>query len=134
MKKIFKILIVAMIVILLCIFSLSYTINKNNNYEESIAKEIKANYPITEEIQYTNYYGNYYIFTTEKQIVVLNNEFQEVKKENLDKLAENKNNYEIIYKNNKLMYEKTNLEKNKVTYEYYDATNNKKISSSILEK
>lgn len=134
MKKIFKILVVVIIVILLGIFSLSYTINKNNNYEENIVETIKANYHFTEEIQYTNYYANHYIFTTKKQVVVLNNQFQEVKKENLDQLAENNNNYDIIYKDNKLMYEKTILEKNKVTYEYYDATNNEKISSSILDK
>ena len=49
-------------------------------------------------------------------------------------LAENTNNYELIYKTNKLMYENTTIKKNKVIYDYYDTKTYKKISSTTLEK
>ena len=49
-------------------------------------------------------------------------------------LADNINNYELIYKTNKLMYENTTIKKNKVIYDYYDSKTYKKISSTTLEK
>lgn len=133
-KKILKIAIIVIVIILIGIFSLSYAINKNDRYKENIIKNIQNNYQVNNNITYANFYGNYYIFTTNTNVIVLTKEYQEVLKEDIKYLADNINNYELIYKTNKLMYENTTIKKNKVIYDYYDAKTYKKISSTTLEK
>ena len=133
-KKILRIAIIVVVIILIGIFSLSYTINKNDRYKENIIKNIQNNYQVNNNITYANFYGNYYIFTTKTNVIVLTKEYQEVLKEDIKDLAENTNNYELIYKTNKLMYENTTIKKNKVIYDYYDTKTYKKISSTTLEK
>ena len=132
MKKIIKILIILVIIIIICILSLSYTINSNNNYEESITNKISKHYK-TNKITYSNYYNNYYIFKTEEDIVVLDNKYKEVYKEKISNLKPN-NKYEILYKNNRLIYEEKIIKNNKVTYIYYDAKTNEKIKETVMEK
>lgn len=133
-QTILKIALIAVILILIGVFSLSYTINKNNNYQESIINNIKNNYQVNDNINYANYYGNYYIFTTKNEVIVLTKEYKEVLKEDIKEIADNKNNYELIYKTNKLMYENTTVKNNKVIYDYYDAKTYKKLSRTTLEK
>lgn len=134
LKKIIIAIIIIALVILIAIFSLSYIINKNNNYQDNLTKKIKTNYDISEDITYSNFYGNYYIFKTKNNVIVLNKEYEEVLKEEIKNIADNKEGYDLIYKTNKLMYEDTTIENNKVTYTYYDAKTYEKISSTTLEK
>ena len=129
-----KIIIIVISLIFIGVFSLSYIINNNNSYKESIITNIKNNYNVNSDITYANYYGNYYIFTTNSNVIVLTKEYKEVLKEDINKLAKNTNNYELIYRTNKLMYEDTTVKDNKVTYDYYDANTYKKISSTTLEQ
>ena len=133
-KNIVRTIIIVVIILLAAIFSLSYRITKNKDWEEDMINTIKEKTNTQENINYVNYYNNYYIYKTDNNVVVLNNEYQEVEKFKLGDLADNKDNYEIIYKTKKLMYENSIIEKNKVTYEYYDAKTYKKISSTALEK
>ena len=133
-KTIIKILVIIILLILICIFSTSYIINKNNDYKDNITTTIQTNYQVASEITYTNIYGNYYIFTTQNNVIVLNKEYEEILKENINILATNKNNYELIYKTNQLMYENTIIKNKTITYEYYDAKTYKKIKSTTLEK
>ena len=134
MKKIIKIVALILIIIFIIFFILLSITNKNNNYLNSISKDIKKNYKIEEKITYANKYGNYYIFTTKSKVIVLNKEYEKILKEDLKILEDNKNKYELIYKNNKLIYEETILKKDKLTYKYYDATNNKFIKETTMER
>ena len=133
MKKVIKIIIIILVILLICILSLSYTITENNNYKERIINKVKKHYQI-DNIEYINYQDNYYIIKTKEEVIVLNKEFEEILKEKSIVLKENNNNYELVYKTNKLMYEKTTLNKNKVIYTYYDAKTNEKIKDTIMEK
>lgn len=134
MKHILKILFLLLIISITIILILS-NINKNNNkYLDNITKNIKENYNIKEKITYSNLYGNYYIFTTKTKVIVLNKEYEEINKFDIEILSNNKNNYPLIYKNNKLMYEETIKKKNKITYKYYDATNNKLIKEISVKE
>ena len=40
----------------------------------------------------------------------------------------------MIYKTNKLMYEKTKRKENEIIYEYYDATTGELIKTTALER
>lgn len=134
MKKIIKIIIPILILIVIYILVLSFINNKNENYMNQTLKNIKDNYPIKEKVTYSNIYGNYYILKTSNKIIVLNKEYEEILKEKIDVLAPNPNNYNLIYKNNKLMYEETILKKDKLIYKYYDANTSEFIKETNMEK
>lgn len=134
MKKVFRSIIIIVIILIIGILYISYITNHNQDELNNITKSIQDNYSIKEEITYSNRYGNYYIFTTSSDVYVLNNEYKEVYKKSIQDLSENKENLPLIYKTNKLMYEKTIRKKDKITYEYYDALTNKLIKETTLER
>ena len=133
MKKTLKILSIPLIIILITISYTIYLIINNNNYLDSITKNIKDNYQINEEITYSNEYNNYYIFTTDTRVIVLNNEYTEVLNENITNIKERKDNQELIYKTNKLMFEETTTNDGKLIYKYFDASNGEFIKETIME-
>ena len=131
MKKAIKILIIPIIIVIICILSLSYTITKNKDYQDNMLKKIEKNYNIN-NIDYLNYYNNYYIIKNKEDIIVLNNKYEEVLKEKISNIDTNK--YELVYRDKKLMYEETTLKKDKVIYTYYDIKSGKEINQTTLEK
>lgn len=133
MKKIFKILIVIAILLIACILSLSYTINKNNNYQEKLLNRVKKYYP-NAKIDYINYQDDYYIYTTKEEIIILDKNYKEITKEKKLNLKQKKDNYEIVYKKEKIVYEETIQKKDKIIYTYYDAKTGEKINSITMEK
>ena len=133
MKKTLKILIIPFIIILIITTYIIYLTNDNTNYLNDITKNIKANYQINEEITYSNIYNNYYIFTTKNKVIVLNNEYTEVLNESITNIKERKDNQELIYKTNKLMFEETTTNDGKLIYKYFDASNGEFIKETIKE-
>ena len=134
MKKVLRSILILAIILITGILYISYITNHNQDELNDITKSIQENYSIKDKITYTNRYGNYYIFTTASNVYVLNNEYKEVYKKSIQDLSENKENLPLIYKTNKLMYEKTIRKKDKITYEYYDALTNKLIKKTTLER
>ena len=134
MKKILKIIGALLIIVLLGILFISYLTNHNEDYLDNMTKSIQENYDISEEITYSNQYGNYYVVKTPSSVIVLNKEYQEVLKESSSILAPNINNYALIYKTNKLMYENTIVKEDELTYEYYDAKTNELIKTTTMER
>lgn len=133
MKKVLRILIIPFIIILVITIYTIYLINNNTNYLDKTLKNIKDNYKIDEKITYSNLYNNYYIFTTKTKVIVLNNEYEEVLNGDITNIKERKDNQELIYKTNKLMYEETILKDNNLTYKYYDASNYELVKETVLE-
>ena len=114
MKKVLRSILIIVIILIIGILYISFITNHNQDELNNITKSIKDNYSIKDEITYSNRYGNYYIFATESDVYVLNNEYKEVYKKSINDLAENQENLPIIYKTNKLMYEKTIRKKDKM--------------------
>ena len=134
MKKVLRSILIIVIILIMGILYISYITNHNQDELNNITQNIKDNYSIKDEITYSNRYGNYYIFTTESDVYVLNNEYQKVYQKEISSLATNEENLPIIYKTNKLMYEKTIRKKDKITYEYYYALTNQLIKETTLER
>lgn len=134
MPKVLKVILVIFLVVLIGILSVSYLTNHNQNFLEDITKNIQENYSLTEDITYTNQYGNYYIITTPTQVIVLTKEYTEVLKENISILTKNNENLPLIYKTNTLMYEKTKLIKGNLSYEYYDARTGELLKTTTMEQ
>ena len=134
MKKVLRSILIILIILITGILYISYITNHNQDELNNITQNIKDNYSVKDEITYSNRYGNYYIFTTESDVYVLNNEYQKVYQKEISSLATNEENLPIIYKTNKLMYEKTIRKKDKITYEYYDALTGNLTKETTLER
>ena len=134
MKKLRTILIILIILILAIILYLSYLSNHNEEYLDSITKNIQDNYSSEEEITYSNQYGNYYIFTTKSNVVVLNKEYKEVLKTSIGAIKTREDGMELIYKTNQLMYETREIKDKVLTYKYYDAKTGNFFKETTLEQ
>lgn len=125
-----KKLIILIIAIFLAIFlSCFYIVNNNNNYKKNMLKEVNKKYP--KEVVYVNKYGDKYIVKTKDEIVVLDDKYEEVDSISLDKI--NSLDYELVYRKNAIMYQKTEVKDNRVIYTYYDITTTEEIDKIEIE-
>ena len=111
MKYIKKFILIIIVSLLIMWIALFYVVNVNKNYQSKLIKEVENKYKTEEKIKTVNKYDNNYIVTTKNKVIVLDSKYNNIKEEDLSSLAENINEYTLIYKNNKLMYEKTILKK-----------------------
>ena len=91
----------------------------NDNYYNNISKSIKDNYANI-NLYYVNKYNNYYIFLSDENYGVLDGEYNEIMLISKSLVHDNTNNYDVIYKDNKLMYQEEVLDKDKLMINYYD--------------
>lgn len=126
-----KIIITIITILAMIILPIIYVQSQNKKYEESLAQKIQENYPIS-DLQSINFAYNYYILITPSEIIVLNKKYEQIHLENITnkKLLD----LEIIYKNNKLMYEETLSTSQKITYNYYDFNTEEKINTIEMER
>lgn len=125
-----KILISILIVILISfLIIIIYPVVKNNNYQKELISNIEKNTNI-DDITYVNKDNNYYIVRTNKQVTVLDLNYDEVFNISSDLLIDSK--LELTYARNNLYYKEKVREGSKLSYNYYDVTNNEKVYSSLL--
>lgn len=111
------------------ILSLIFLVDINDSkYNEKNIKLIKKNTTIT-SIEYLNYYDNYYLVLDKEYLYLINNTYKIISKIDRKILYENKDNYDIIYKDEQIMYFDDISKNNKLIYEYYDIYNYKLIKS-----
>ena len=91
----------------------------NDNYYNNISKSIKDNYANI-NLYYVNKYNDYYIFLSDENYGVLDGEYNEIMLISKSLVHDNTNNYDIIYKDNKLIYQEEVLDKDKLMINYYD--------------
>ena len=91
----------------------------NDNYYNNISKSIKDNYANI-NLYYVNKYNDYYIFLSDENYGVLAGEYNEIMLISKSLVHDNTNNYDVIYKDNKLMYQEEVLDKDKLMINYYD--------------
>ena len=128
MKKIIVIFIVLLIVIMVRLFM---TVNANYGYERRLVKEVVANYDDV-NVNYVNKYNSYLIFTTDSYLIVLDKDYEEIFKEDINKLYDMDGDFDILYKQNKVMYEKSKIDDRVLTYTYYDIYTGEELSEVVL--
>lgn len=96
-----------------------YIVNKDTKYEKKLYKQVTTHTEI-KNIDYINYYNEYYIVKNDSYIYILDKKFEEKTKEDIVLVHENNNNYALIYENDKIMYLEDKLKKGHLTYNYYD--------------
>lgn len=105
-----------------------YVDNKNTTNN---VNKIKKNTNI-DNIEYINYYDNYYIVKNKEYLYLFDSKYSEIFKIDNVLLYENKNNYDIIYKDGILMYMNSEYKDNKLIFTYYDLYTYEEIDKVVL--
>lgn len=124
-----KIIIVFITIILVIFFAIFFLVSNNDKYLNKIEKEIKKNYDIKEEIKYLNKSNLYYIIVTTKNLIVLDDDYKEIFKEDISNIKGFDENREIVYRLNEVMYEEKDVSEDKIIYNYYDIYTNELIDT-----
>ena len=104
-------------------------IDKNNISD--IGKDIVKNTKI-KGIKYINKCDDYYIVKDNDYIYLIDYKYNEVLKIDNKKIYDNKNNYELIYRDNTIMYMDNYIDKDSIVFNYYDIYSYKLIDSIIV--
>ena len=127
-----KIIIVFISLVLLTFFFVLFPVARNNKYTNNLEKEVTDNYEIKEEINYLNKSNLYYIILTTKNLIVLDKDYKEILKEDINNIKKIDKDYEMVYRLNNVMYETKEISKDKITYNYYDIYTNELIDTLVV--
>ena len=134
MKKALKIIGSIILLSLILILYISYIVDNNSQEVKKLEEKVLKHYTPDSKVTSINQYSNYYIIKTSSKVIVLDNQYKPVLEEDLNKINSEVNDQELIYKTNKLAYEKKILKDKKLTYEYYDAISGELIGKTVLEQ
>ena len=98
--------------------------NNINDIEKDIVKNIKI-----KGIKYINKYDNYYIVRDKNYIYLIDYKYIEVLKIDNKKIYDNKNDYELVYRDNTIMYMDNYIDNDGIVFNYYDIYSYKLIDS-----
>ena len=104
--------------------------NDNNNYND-IRDRILDNTSV-KNIDYVNYYDNYYIVCDNEFLYLFNDSFEEISKIDISLISDNKNDYDIIYMDKAIVYMNDYNNKDNIVYEYYDLYTYKLIDKIVV--
>jgi len=124
-----KIIIIFLFIVLFIFFCILFLVSNNNKYINSIEKDICDNYDIKDDIIYVNKSHLYYIILTSDYLIVLDDNYKEIFKDDVNNIVDKKDNYEIVYRLNKVMYEEKKVLDKKIIYNYYDIYTNECIDT-----
>ena len=100
--------------------------SKDIKYNNKLIKNITSNTDI-KKIKYINKYDNYYIVIDKGYIYLIDSKYDIILKKDISLIHKNTNNYDIIYKDEYLMYFNDYINDDVLVYEYYDINTYKLI-------
>lgn len=103
----------------------------NNRYISKIEKDIYKNTDV-KKIDYVNEYDKHYIVRNNEYIYLFNNNYEEITRIKLNLVYENKNNYDIVYRDKTIMYMDDYKNKEGIIFKYYDIYTYKEIDKVII--
>ena len=107
------------LIILMIFVSMWIMVSIDKNNMKDLYKEIEENTNI-DDVIYVNEYDNNYIVKDGEYLYLFNDQYEEIYKIEIEKIYENKFDYEIIYRNNTIMYMDNYKNKDGVIFKYYD--------------
>ena len=91
----------------------------DGKYLSDLADEVSNKLDI-KDIKYVNKYDTYLIVLDDKYIYLINSDYELLLQKEISLVHENTNNYDIIYKNDYLMYFNDYIKDDTLIYEYYN--------------
>ena len=91
----------------------------DENNIDNMKKDILRNTGIKDIVDVVKY-DNYYIVKNNEYVYLLDFDYKEVFSIDISLLHSNKNNYELVYRDNMLMYMDNYKNDNSIVFKYYD--------------
>ena len=104
-------------------------VDKNNI--NKIENDIIKNTDI-KDIKYINRYDNYYIVLDSDYLYLIDSKYEIVLEIDNSKIYKNKNNYELVYRDDTIMYMDDYKSKKGLVFKYYDIYSYKLIDEVLI--
>ena len=127
-KKIIIVIISIVLVLFIAMFVMTVSDRK---YFNDIIRDIELNTDI-ENIDYVNFYDDYYLVVDSEYLYLINSQYEEITKIDLKLTHDNVNDYDIIYRDNTIMYMKNYKSKKGLVFEYYDLKSYELIDKIVV--
>ena len=114
-----KLIIIFISIILFLFIGIWIVVGVDRNSIKDIENDIIKNTDI-KKIEYVNMYDGYYIVIDLNNLYLFNNKYEEIFEVERDKIYKNKNNYDIVYRNETIMYMDNYKKKDGLIFKYYD--------------
>ena len=106
------------------------TIN-DDRYNDKIIKNVLKNTSV-KRVNYLNKYDNYYIVMDKEYVYVFDLKYNEILSKDIMLIHSNDKKYDIIYKDNKLLYFNDYINKDVLVYEYYNIDTYKLVDKKYI--
>ena len=106
---------------------IGYMLNNDRKYFNKMKDKIGL-----DNISYINKYNNYYLVLDNENLYLFNSDYEKIIELDKDKLCQNKNNYEIIYRDEDFQYLKDYQIDGDLVFEYVNIYNCKLIEKIVL--
>ena len=127
-----KRLIIIFLVLMGFLFFLMLIIIWNNNrYEDKMIENVSIKCNI-EDIKYINKYNDYYIVIDDNSLYLIDSNYKIIREMDKNLLYENTKNYDIIYRNGKLLYSDDIYKDGNLIYRYYDIYSYEMIDEILI--
>ena len=126
-----KIIIIGVSILLILFIFICVMVGIDNKYINNIKKDIIKNTDI-ESIIYVNKYDNHYIVIDDDSLYLYNSNYEELYKIKKNLIYNNKNNYDVVYKDGTIMYMDNYRNKEGIIFKYYDIYTYEVISEIIV--
>ena len=114
-----KIIIIFVSILFILFISVCVMVSNDKKYINRLEKDLLNNTSL-DTITYVNQYDNYYIVMDKDSVYLFDSKYEEIYKTKISLLYENKNNYDLVYRDDTIMYMDNYKNKGGVIFKYYD--------------
>lgn len=119
-RKILYLVGIILFILILVFISIIYPVMKNEDYNKKLFDDVYNNSNI-KNINYVNKSNNYYIVKNDKEIVVMDLNYDKINSVNVSDIYDS--DLDIVYRRGNIYYEEKVNDKDKLIYKYYNINN-----------
>lgn len=119
-RKILYLVGIILFILVLVFISIIYPVMRNEDYNKKLFDDVYSNSNI-KNINYVNKSNNYYIVKNDKEIVVMDLNYDKINSVNVSDIYDS--DLDIVYRRGNIYYEEKVNDKDKLIYKYYNINN-----------
>lgn len=119
-RKILYLVGIILFILILVFISIIYPVMRNEDYNKKLFDDVYSNSNI-KNINYVNKSNNYYIVKNDKEIVVMDLNYDKINSVNVSDIYDS--DLDIVYRRGNIYYEEKVNDKDKLIYKYYNINN-----------
>ena len=119
-RKILYLVGIILFILILVFISIIYPVMRNEDYNKKLFDDVYNNSNI-KNINYVNKSNNYYIVKNDKEIVVMDLNYDKINSVNVSDIHDS--DLDIVYRRGNIYYEEKVNDKDKLIYKYYNINN-----------